>query len=283
MSSPDTAAAQVPDVRRFRVTALAVGLFAGVLSALLGVGGGLVMVPAMALLLGIRQQRAVATSLAVIIPTALAAAFRYNQGAEPLDLRVVAWLAAGGVVGGVIGALIANAIGARHLRRIFGGFVILVGILMLTRLADQPHPGARAALEFTHGLQLLGWGVFVGALSGLLGVGGGLVMVPVLVLLLGYSQHLAQGTSLAVIIPVSLSGTLIHIRKGNVVWDFALWLSLGAVTGAWVMSGFVHNIQGSVLRILFAVFMIWVGGGMLFGKRQQAAPAEGGRQGGGSG
>lgn len=267
----------VPDVRRFRATAFAVGLVAGIFSALLGVGGGLIMVPAMALLLRIRQQRAVATSLAVIIPTALAAAFRYNQS-EPLDLGVIGWLALGGVFGGVIGAIVANLIGARQLRRIFGVFVILVGILMITRYGEAQGGAQRVAVDAAHGMQLLGWGVFVGVMSGLLGVGGGLVMVPVLVLLLGYTQHLAQGTSLAVIIPVSLSGTFIHIRKGNVVWDFAAWLAVGAVIGSWVTSGFVHSIPGGVLRILFAVFMIWVGSSMLFGRQAQApapAPREG--------
>jgi len=266
------AAAPIPSVRRYRYTALLVGWVAGIFSALLGVGGGLIMVPAMALFLNIRAQRAVATSLAVIIPTALVGAWRYHQ-AVPLDLLVILWLSLGGTVGGVVGAIIANLLGARQLRRLFGVFVIGVGVVMLTRVTDVS-PSAAAP----HGagpLELIGVGVLVGVLSGLLGVGGGLVMVPALVLMLGYGQHLAQGTSLAVIIPVSLSGTVVHARKGNILWDFAAWLAVGALLGAWLMTGWVRAIPGDTLRMAFAVFMMVIGVSMVLSKPRPAPEAAG--------
>jgi uncharacterized membrane protein YfcA len=175
------------------------------------------------------------------------------------------------VVGGVVGAVIANLLGARQLRRLFGLFVIGVGVVMLTRVTDVA-PGAATASA--PALELLGVGVLVGVLSGLLGVGGGLVMVPALVLMLGYSQHLAQGTSLAVIIPVSLSGTLVHIRKGNVLWDFAAWLAVGAVAGAWLMTGGVRAIPGDTLRMAFAVFMMVIGVSMTLNRGKPAPPAD---------
>lgn len=278
MTQPANASPErIPDIRRFRVTAFVLGWVAGLLSALLGIGGGLIMVPGMALLLHLRQQRAVATSLAVIIPTALIAAYRYHQeavekGAPGLDLAVIGWLALGGVFGGVLGAIIANLIGAKQLRRVFGVFVILVGLVMLTRLNQVTGMGARVPMDALRAAQMVGLGTLVGVLSGLLGVGGGLVMVPALALLLGYDQHLAQGTSLAVIIPVSLSGTLIHFLKGNVIWSFGFWLSIGSVLGAWLAGGWVHNIPSGTLRIMFALFMLGVGLSMLRTKRQ---PAEG--------
>jgi hypothetical protein len=263
----------MPDIRRYRVTAFAVGLVAGVLSALLGIGGGLIMVPAMALLLNIRQHRAVATSLAVIIPTALAAALRYeHETAGRLQIAVIAFLALGGVVGGVVGALAANALRGRQLRRLFGVLVIGVGVFVLGSRLLAPDPPRAAPLDAAHALVITGVGLAVGTLSGLMGVGGGLVMVPAL-LLLGYDQHLAQGTSLAVIVPVSLSGTLIHVRKGNVIWSFALWLSAGAVLGAWLTAGGVFRIPDPVLRVIFGVFTLLVGLSMIRGRAAPAASA----------
>jgi uncharacterized protein len=263
----------VPDVRRYRVTAFAVGLTAGLFSALFGVGGGLIMVPAMALLLNIRAQRAVATSLAVIIPTGLVGALEYSrhlkgQGHSGLDLMVVLWLGLGGVGGGVIGAIVANLIGAKQLKRIFGVFVVAVGAYMLMRTGG---PADGAAVSQSRGaLEMVGVGVLVGIVSGLLGVGGGIVMVPALVLLLGYSQHLAQGTSLAVIIPVSISGTLVHASKGNVIWSFAFWLAAGAMIGAGIMGSVVVNIPNDQLRLMFGIFMILVGASMMVTRKGES-------------
>ncbi|MGV3723606.1 MAG: sulfite exporter TauE/SafE family protein, partial [Actinomycetota bacterium] len=122
--------------------------------------------------------------------------------------------------------------------------------------------GTPAALEAAHWLPMLMVGGFVGALAALLGVGGGLVMVPALALLLGYDQHLAQGTSLAVIIPVSISGAYAHAKRGNVVWPLVGPMSLGAVLGAAVVANSVFKIQGPALQVMFGVFMLAVGIGM---------------------
>lgn len=273
------AAERVPDVRRFRVTAFAVGLLAGIGSALLGIGGGLIMVPAMALLLHIRQHRAVGTSLAVIIPTALVAAYRYHtealeNGQPGLQLGVVLWLAVGGVVGGVIGALLASALHAKQLRRLFGVFVVLTGIVMITQIKASSTVPMTTSLDMARSLQMVGIGTLVGTLSGLLGVGGGLVMVPALVLLLGYPQHLAQATSLAVIVPVSISGTLVHMRKGNVLWGFAFWLSIGAMLAAYITATWVFQIPKNALQILFGVFMIGMGLTMVRSRPQKKEDAE---------
>lgn len=259
-----TPAQERPEITHSPVTAFAIGLAAGVGSALLGIGGGLVMVPAMTWLLRLRQHRAVGTSLAVILPTALAAAYLYHAESlrrqDPgLQLWVVLWLALGGVVGGVIGAMAANAIGARQLRRIFGVFVIATGVVMVLRALGPLSTGMETTIDAIRALELVGVGVLVGIVAGLLGVGGGLVMVPALSLLLGYTQHLAQGTSLAVIIPVSLSAMAAHTRRGNVVWSLVPPMAVGAVIGALITTGPVFQIEGRVLRIMFGVFLVLVG------------------------
>jgi uncharacterized membrane protein YfcA len=259
-----------PEITRAPATAFVIGLVAGALSALLGIGGGLIMVPAMVAMLRLRQHRAVGTSLAVILPTAAVAALQYNfafekSGAEGLQLAVIAWLSAGGVVGALIGAVVANAIGAKSLRRIFGIFVILSGVVMIAKASGfwpGGGSGQPAALGVTQGFQMLLVGALVGVIAALLGVGGGLVMVPALALLLGYDQHLAQGTSLAVIIPVSISGAYAHTRRGNVVWPLVGPMGLGAVLGAAVVANTVFHIRAPSLQTMFGLFMLAVGIGM---------------------
>lgn len=261
---------------RYKWTAFAIGLVAGAASAFLGIGGGLIMVPALVWLCGVTQHQAVGTSLAVILPTALAAAVRYHHEAierrlPGLDLAVIVCLSVGGVAGAYLGASLANALNARQLRGIFGLFVIAVGLWMVYRsLADGAPHGAPTVVDAAQGVRLFGVGVAVGVVSGLFGVGGGLVMVPALALFLGYSQHLAQGTSLAVIIPVSLSGGWVHFRRGNVVTPLAVFLSLGAVLGAWVVAGRVFAIPQDVLRGVFGCFLMFVGGSMAVGARRGA-------------
>jgi uncharacterized membrane protein YfcA len=246
-----------PEITHAPLTATVIGLVAGCLSALLGVGGGLLMVPAMVLMLRVRQHRAHGTSLAVILPTAMAATYRYHLAGR-VEWDLVVPLAIGGVFGALIGASIANAMGAGLLKRVFGVFIVVVGLLMIIIRSDYRAPAALVGTEVGNGTIGL-VGLIAGILSGLLGVGGGIVMVPAIVFLLGRDQHIAQGVSLAVIIPVSISGAWIHARKGNVIAPLAFWLSVGAVVGATVVGNAVQEIREGVLRSLFGMFLVIMG------------------------
>ena len=106
--------------------------------------------------------------------------------------------------------------------------------------------------------ELLAIGLGAGILSGLLGIGGGLVMVPAMALILGFDQHVAQGTSLLVIIPAALSGTLTHYRNGRVSLRDAGFLALGGAVAAAFGSTLALSVDDALLRRLFAVFLIVV-------------------------
>jgi hypothetical protein len=112
------------------VVAGLIGLVSGVTSGLFGVGGGVVMVPAMMLVMGFTAHRAVGTSLAVIIPTALMGTFQHHRQAN-VDWRMALALAPLAVVGGYCGARLAEGLSAGQLKRVFGGFLILVGLRLL--------------------------------------------------------------------------------------------------------------------------------------------------------
>lgn len=104
------------------------------------------------------------------------------------------------------------------------------------------------------------FGVAVGVLSALFGIGGGLVMVPFMVLLLdGFSQHLAEGTSLLVIVPTAIVGVIAHTKRGFVDFRAAGWLAAGGVIGAFLGARIALASAGSTLQVYFAVFLVLMG------------------------
>ncbi len=128
--------------------------------------------------------------------------------------------------------------------------------------------------QVSGGLLIAAIGVLTGTLSGLLGVGGGIIMIPAMVLLLGLSQKLAQGISLAVIIPVSISGALIHSRHGNVRAGVGVWLALGGIVGGLVGARTAVGLSPHVLRGAFGVLQLAVGMLMLFRGRTRSQASE---------
>lgn len=110
---------------------------------------------------------------------------------------------------------------------------------------------------------LLAIGLTAGVLAGLLGIGGGLVMVPAMVLITGFDQHVAQGTSLVVIIPAAAFGSLTHYRHGRFALRTAAALAVGGVLGALLGSIAALSIDDEILRRLFAIFILLVAARML--------------------
>jgi uncharacterized membrane protein YfcA len=102
-------------------------------------------------------------------------------------------------------------------------------------------------------------GLVAGVLAGLLGVGGGVVLVPALVLLLGFDQHVAQGTSLVVIVPAALAGSTVNYRRGRFRLLDAALLVAGGLAGAAIGSSMALGLQDASLRRLFAVLLVAFG------------------------
>ena len=117
---------------------------------------------------------------------------------------------------------------------------------------------------------LLAVGVAAGFLAGLLGVGGGILLVPAMVLLLGFDQHVAQGTSLVVIVPAALIGTWTHYRRGTIRPRDALLVAAGGVIGAAIGSLSALSIDDELLRRLFALVLLATAIRMLLPKRTPA-------------
>lgn len=110
----------------------------------------------------------------------------------------------------------------------------------------------------------LGIGLVAGVASGLFGIGGGVLIVPALALLAGFSQELSVGTSLAVLLPpVGLAAVLEYYRHGNVNMKAAIFIALGLFVGAWLGSLFAHKMGDAWLKLAFGIFVVCLGIGMI--------------------
>ena len=257
---------------RFYLACAAVGLAAGLLSGLFGVGGGTVIVPLLVLLLGFDQRLAAGTSLAAIVPTASVGVISYALTGS------VAWipaiiLAAGAVVGAQIGSWLLAKIPQNALRWGFVGFLVVVVVMLFIVV---PSREAVLALSWPVGIGLAGLGLFTGIMAGLLGVGGGVIVVPALMFLFGTSDLVAKGTSLLMMIPTAISGTVGNARRRNVDLRAAIVVGLAACTttaiGAWIAT----LLNPLTANILFAAFLTFIGGQMAYRaiKAQRAHRAE---------
>ena len=103
---------------------------------------------------------------------------------------------------------------------------------------------------------LITLGLFAGAMAAALGLGGGVIFVPSLVVLFGFEQHIAQGTSLAVIFPTAIVATVAHARMGNVRWRLSIPIGLAGIAGAVLGARIALQLDPDLLRRLFGAFLI---------------------------
>ncbi|WP_231882020.1 sulfite exporter TauE/SafE family protein [Microbacterium aurantiacum] len=239
---------------RYVITCIGVGLLAGLMSGLFGVGGGTVIVPLLVLVLGFDQRLAAGTSLGAIVPTASVGVISYALNDS------VAWIPALILAGGaVIGAQIGTALLAKLSQTVLRwGFVGFLGVVIVMLFVVIPSRDAVLELTWWTGLGLIALGLVTGVLAGLLGVGGGIIVVPALIFLFGTSDLVAKGTSLLMMIPTAISGTIGNIRRHNIDLVAAGIVGLAAITttalGAWI----AVRVDPQVGNILFAAFLVFI-------------------------
>lgn len=236
--------------RRGRV--LLVGAAAGLLSGLFGVGGGAVIVPGLVAAVGLGQHAAHATSLAAILVIAPVALLPFALDGS-VAWSAAAALTAGAILGAYAGAGLMYRISPVRLRQAFAVLLLLIAARLAVPADLAPVQANQPGVATLAGLLALGLGA--GALSSVLGVGGGIVMVPALVLLFGLDQHAAQATSLAVILPTALVGTLRHRGRGAVDWRTGLHIgAVGALVGL-AGARLALAVRPGALQVAFAVFL----------------------------
>jgi uncharacterized membrane protein YfcA len=254
---------------------LAAGAGTGFASGLLGIGGGAVMVPvsywlilAMNIHPDIAIRIAFGTSLLVILPTAISGSWRHNKK-KAVRWKTALILGSSASVGGLVGASLAAHLPEKILTVGFGGLILAIAVWM--GLGIMPKLGRENAEPRENRALVAACGFPIGIVSGLTGIGGGVLIVAVLVLALNFPMHTAVGTSVASIILASLGGIAGYIVNGLGVpgllpysigyVNLPIWLCLAATSiplaqlGAWA----AHALPAKPLTYIFIAFMVYAG------------------------
>jgi len=240
------------------ILTVASGFAAGLFAGAFGVGGGMVTTPAARLVLGHPGLVAVGTSLLVVIPTAAVALWAHLRRGH-VDLSVVPTIATWGMLAAIAGAGFGTVLGHSVVLLLVAGLLLVTSASFLRKpvvplVAPGPAEGLKRGVW---SLRLTG--VCAGLLSGLLGIGGGIVIVPVLVRRFGYPIKKAIGTSLAVVIGLALPGAMAHQLLGNVDVSLALGLAAGSVPGALIGAWLTSVAADKAVRAGFGVFLALTG------------------------
>ncbi len=239
------------------------GIFTGAVAGVLGIGGGLLMVPALTLW-QISLVQATATSLVGVLISAISGSLQ-NWLKGVLNWRASLGLAIFGIPTAQLGAWLGDRLPNSDLAFSFAALMLLTIFLLnlkqKLRARDQAETSSRQSL-----LPIVGIGLFAGLLSGLFGVGGGAVMVPLQMLFLNESIKSAVRTSLGAIVAISASGLIQHSLNHNVLWTPGIALALGGMLGAQMGTSLLPRLSDQLVNLLFrglliflSIYLIWKG------------------------
>ena len=237
---------------------LAGGFAAGAFGSLLGLGGGILIVPLLTLVFDLPLRDAVGVSLACVVATSAAAAGTY-LGRHVADLRLAMFLEMFTAAGAIAGGLVAFALDEQLLAALFAALLVYVAATMVRR-ALRPDPAESASPADVRveprNLTLGAVGsVFSGVISALLGVGGGATMVPLMHLGMGLPLRVATATSTLILGVTAAASGMVYLVRGGIDPYVLGPTAAGVLAGAFVGARSAHRIDVRVLRIVF-VFVL---------------------------
>jgi len=249
-----------------------ISLAAGTIGAILGLGGGFIIVPMLVFIFGLSAQMSAGTSLVALVFTALSGTVGYTWQRR-IDYKLGLSLAIASAPGAILGSVASTYLTSKIVTALFGCFMIFVSIYVAVgtpvkssgavahgwhrRLVD------RDGIEFDFRVKHLAVAyplVFLaGVLAGFFGVGGGALQVPVMILLLGVPVEIATATSALMIVVSALSGAITHMQLGNVAYEFAPFIIVSVILGAQLGVQVQRRTGPRTLRRLFALFLVIIG------------------------
>jgi len=232
------------------ITGVAIGFVIGLVLGLLGGGGSILTVPALVYLLGQSPQAAVTTSLAVVGANSMMGVYFHRQYGT-LNWRVAALFGGAGIGIAYVSASLSDHFSPTLLMSAFAGLMLFIGGVMI--LMPQPQQEENPAL---HTWVMILSGAVVGLLTGLLGVGGGFLIVPALVILVGLPIQQAVGTSLIVIAMNSLAGFLGHLSGATIDFSLLVLFTVAGLAGTFAGATLAQHIPPRYLRQGFALFVM---------------------------
>lgn len=272
----------------FLIVALA-GLLVGVLSGMFGIGGGTMIVPLLNLVFSVPMTGATSTSLFVIAPTAISGTFRHAKQ-KTADVKLGVLIGLSGALTSALGAWLSEDLPDLMLVIITSLVILYSAFQMFKSSRKKPTDVSEVSLglspEASHAptapavptasaestvpkpvmrkiVIAVVLGLFAGLIAGLVGVGGGFIIVPMSIALLGFSMHRAAGTSLLAIAIIAIPGIISHAFLGHIWYLHGLALLVGTIPGAQLGARLAARIPDRALRMAFGVVLVFSGSMLL--------------------
>lgn len=256
-----------------------IGLLSAVLGSLVGIGGGIIIVPTLVylgvnhhLLHGITTQIAIGTSSVILIVTGLSSSIGYLK-TKQVDIKNGSIFLFGLLPGSLIGSFLSRYLTLNSFNLYFGIFMICVSILLMIRYKIKPfkifdkekyrktyidakgmtyHYSVPPMFAFFATL-------FIGVLTGLFGIGGGALMTPLMLIVFRFPPHVAVGTSMMMIFFSSVMSSIGHIIQGHVAWLYSIILIISSYIGAQIGVKINHSIKSETVVLLLRTVMLIMG------------------------
>lgn len=254
-----------------------VGLFSGIVGALVGLGGGVILVPAtvfigsMGWISGITPQTVVGLSVIMMIFTGLSSTLAYMKK-KTVDFKSGLIFFAGSAPGTVLGAFVNKGLDLPSFQLYFGIMMVFLSILLLVRKYLKPvewfvKNGRKTTFTDVTGTYVYGYPIWfaviitfiIGFSSGLFGIGGGSMLVPAMLLLFLFPPHVAVGTSMFMVFLSALVNSVTHISLGNVPWLYTLPVIPAAYIGAKIGAHLNHRLNSDALVVVLQIVLLLLG------------------------
>ncbi len=236
------------------------GLIAGLFGSLLGLGGGVLIIPMLTLVFGIPMKEAVGTSLICVIATSCGAASLYVKK-HLADIRLGMTLELATTIGAIAGGLVAGIIKPEVLAILFSLLLVYIAFSMTRRRVEKNVEGNSSSPQDyeVNNLPLgMGASFFAGNVSGLLGVGGGVIKVPTMYLLMGVPLKIAAATSNFMIGVTATAGAFVYYARGEVDLLVSGSTMIGVFLGALIGSRILHLIKTEYLKKTFIIVLLYL-------------------------
>ena len=231
---------------------IVIGMMAGLISGSFGVGGGIIIVPGLVVFLQFTQRLSHGTSLLAILPIAAAGLVGFIFH-DSIDVVYGLFLGLGSIFGALLGTKLLGSISNIWLARIFSAALFVAAARLFVEI---PVESQELSLSPLTAMVLVVIGVFIGVMAGLLGIGGGLVLIPILMIFFGTAAPVAKGTSLLVTLIAGATGTWSNYRNANIDIPVAVKIGLAGVPTALIGSQLAMVMSDRVSNVLFALLLL---------------------------
>jgi uncharacterized protein len=239
-----------------------IGISAGAVGSMTGVGGGILMTPALTLM-GFTPTHVASTSLIAVTSTSASSTIEYSKQ-KRIDYAIGLKMAALSIPGAIVGALLSNEISIENFKAYFAIILIVTGLYITYKNSIIKEKSTKESKSTSFNLLFYGGSFAAGIVSSLFGIGGGIIFVPLMILVLRMTILRAGPTSQLTLLISSTAGVLTHSILGHPDYVHGAYLAIGAFIGGQIGARLSHRVEESILHKLLSIILIGTAIKLLF-------------------